>query len=34
MKGTSLFHVRGGNATRLVVYWDCERALADAGLEE
>jgi ketosteroid isomerase-like protein len=34
MKGLNLFHVRGGIVTRLVLYWDRERALADAGLEE
>ena len=34
MKGLNLFHVRGGRVTRLVLYWDRERALADAGLEE
>jgi ketosteroid isomerase-like protein len=31
-KGAHLFHIRGGKATRLVLYWDCERALADLGL--
>jgi ketosteroid isomerase-like protein len=34
MKGLNLFHVRGGRVTRLVLYWDRERVLADAGLEE
>ena len=34
MKGLNLFHVRGGRVTRLVLYSDRERALADAGLGE
>ncbi len=31
-KGASLFHVRGGKVTRLVIYTDYEHALADLGL--
>ena len=29
----NLFHLRGGRVTRLALYWDRHRALADLGLE-
>jgi hypothetical protein len=31
-KSASLFHIRGDKVTRLVLYVDAERALADLGL--
>ena len=30
----NLFHLRGGRVTKLVFYWERNRALADLGLEE
>jgi ketosteroid isomerase-like protein len=31
-KNAGLWHIRDGNATRVVLYWDRERAFADLGL--
>ena len=32
--GAALFHIRNGTVTRLGLYWDRNRALADLGLKE
>src|SRR2546428_13850821 len=31
-KGASLFHVRGGRVTKLIIYWEREQAFGDLGV--
>ena len=32
-EGANLFHIRGGKVTKLIAYWDRDRAYADFGLD-